>query len=74
MPKKKKLIQIEAKRGREKTCDGKLKKSNILPNRTNIYIYIYIEREREREREKCHIYNNRMGIRRIKIKGRRRDI
>ena len=42
MPKKKKLIQIEAKRGREKTCDGKLKKSNILilPNRTNIYIYI----------------------------------
>ena len=73
---KKKKNQTKAKRGREKTCDGKLKKSNILilPNRTNIYIYLEREREREREREKCHIYNNRMGIRRIKINGRRRDI
>ena len=35
MSKKKKKIQIEAKRGREKTCDGKLKKSNTLPNHIN---------------------------------------
>ena len=35
MPKKKKLIQIEAKRGREKTCGKKLKKSNTLPNGIN---------------------------------------
>ena len=33
--KKKKKNQTKAKRGREKTCDGKLKKSSTLPNRIN---------------------------------------
>ena len=33
--KKKKKIQTKAKRGREKTCDGKFKKSNTLPNCIN---------------------------------------
>ena len=32
---KKKKNQTKAKRGREKTCDGKLKKSNTLPNHIN---------------------------------------
>ena len=64
---KKKKNQTKAKRGREKTCDRKLKKSNTLPNRINpkqYYIqkyndsskknkqYIYIYIERERERER----------------------
>ena len=39
--KKKKKIQTKAKRGREKTCDGELKNSNILPNHINPkYYYI----------------------------------
>ena len=38
---KKKKNQTKAKRGREKTCDGELKKSNTLPNRINPkYYYI----------------------------------
>ena len=32
---KKKKNQTKAKKWREKACDGKLKKSNILPNRIN---------------------------------------
>ena len=35
MSKKKKKNQTKAKRGREKICDRKLKKSNTLPNRIN---------------------------------------
>ena len=31
-PKKEKKNQTKAKRGRENICDGKLKKSNTLPN------------------------------------------
>ena len=41
--KKKKKIQTKAKRGREKTCDGKLKKSNTLPNHINPKYY-YIQK------------------------------
>ena len=37
--KKKKKNQTKAKRGREKTCDGKLKKSNTQPNRINPKYY-----------------------------------
>ena len=40
MSKKKKNNQTKAKRGREKTCDGKLKKSNALPNCINPKQYI----------------------------------
>ena len=37
MSKKNKIKnQTKAKRGREQTCDGKLKKSNTRPNRLNI--------------------------------------
>ena len=35
MSKKKKKNQTNAKRGREKTCGKKLKKSNTLPNGIN---------------------------------------
>ena len=64
---KKKKNQTKAKREREKTCDGKLKKSNTLPNRINpkqyyikntmihqpkVKLYIYIYIYRERERER----------------------
>ena len=41
MSKKKKKTQTKAKRGREKTCDGELKKSNTLPNRINPKIVLY---------------------------------
>ena len=40
---KKKKIQTKAKRGRERTCDGKLKKSNKLPTRINPKQY-YIQK------------------------------
>ena len=39
----KKKNQTKAKRGREKTCDRKLKKSNTLPNRINPKQY-YIQK------------------------------
>ena len=35
MSKKKKKNQTKAKRGREKACNGKFKKSNTLPNHIN---------------------------------------
>ena len=41
MSKKKKKNQTKAKRGREKTCDRELKKSNTLSNHINPkYYYI----------------------------------